>query len=343
MLLFKKPQTIGLDELEIQENKMFVRKNVDKLEANARVIVEETHTAVLIKDGKLQDTLSAGAYPLFDTKKVFFHNIKIGANTISLIYMSKTAEMKGKWGTPVPFDFRDPVADVPISVGASGEYGIRIYDPRQFYLNVIGAIKDCTVEALAARLRERIVNEIKPALAKQMIEKKLSYYNLAENTKDVSDGILPVFQDMLRREYGLDMTYFLISNIMIKPEDKKKIEAVLEKRKEKLETRDDYRWWVAEYERLADRQFEREKLMRELESQDYAKYLKVCEVVGWKGDGQKGKGGMFCTHCGAPYTATDKFCGKCGHKVGDWKVVCPSCGHENSSGNQFCASCGKKL
>ena len=338
MLLFKKPQIIGLDELEIQENKMFVRKNVDKLEASACVIVEETHTAILIKDGKLQDTLSAGRHPLFDQKRGFFCNV-----TVSLIYMSKTAEMEGKWGTPVPFDFRDPVADVPISVGASGEYGIRIYDPRQFYLNVIGAIKDCTVQALAARLRERIISEIKPALAKIMTEKRLSYYNLTENIKEVSEWLLPVFREMLQREYGLDMTYFLISNVKIKSEDKEKIEEVLEKRKEKLETRDDYSWWVAEYERLADRQFEREKLMRELESQDYAKYLKVCEVVGWKEDGRRGKGGMFCTNCGAPYTAADKFCGKCGHKVGEWKVVCPSCGHENPSSNQFCASCGKKL
>lgn len=342
--MFKKPQIIGLDELEIQANKMFVRKNVDKMEPSACVVVEETHAAILIKDGKMQETLSAGSYPLFDKKKGFFRDVKVGANTVSLIYMSKTAELKGRWGTPVPFDFRDPVADVPIGVGASGEYGIRIYDPRQFYLTFIGADKDCTVEDLAARLRERVINEIKPALAKQMIDRRLSYYNLAENAKEVGDGILPVLRDMMRRDYGLDMTYFLISNIMIKPEDKQKIEAVLEKRKAKLEERDDYRWWVAEYERLEDRTFEREKLMRELAAIDYEKYLEVCKVVGWKPDARvSAQGGMFCPNCGAPYLSTDKFCGKCGHKVGEWKVTCPACGKENAAGNAFCSFCGKKL
>ena len=341
--MFKKPQKIGLDELEIQANKMFVRKNVDDMDVSATVVVEETHTAIIIKDGKMQETLSAGRYPLFDKKKGFFGISRRGDETVSIIYMSKTAELKGRWGTPAPFDFRDPVADIPISVGASGEFGVKIYDPRQFYLTYIGANKDCTVEDLAVRLRERVVNEIKPTLAKQMAEKRLSYYNLAEHTKEVADGIYPVLRDMVRRDYGLDMTYFLISNTMIKGEDKARIESIIEKRKEKLEERDDYRWWVAEYERLEDRAFEREKLMRELAAIDYEKYLEVCKIVGWKGEKKESKGGMFCPNCGAPYHSADKFCGKCGHKVGDWKVTCPKCGKENDSGSAFCSACGTKL
>lgn len=97
-------------------------------------------------------------------------------------------------------------------------------------------------------------------------------------------------------------------------------------------------------ERLEDRTFEREKLMRELAAIDYEKYLEVCKVVGWKPDAKvSAQGGMFCPNCGAPYLSTDKFCGKCGHKVGEWKVTCPACGKENVAGNAFCSFCGKKL
>lgn len=340
----KEPQKIGLDALEIQENKMFVRKNVDALEDSACVVVEDTHTAILIKDGKMQETLPSGKHPLFEKKKGLFGFTHRTGETVSVIYMSKTASLKGLWGTPTQFDFRDPVADVPIKVGVSGEYGINIYDPRQFYLKYIGAHKDCTVESLAADMRERIINEIKPTLAKVMTEKKLSYYNLTEHVKEVATGILPVLQEMLRNDYGLDMKYFLIANVKISEEDKAKVERIIEKRKEKLEERDDYRWWVAEYERLEDRAFEREKLMRELEAIDYGKYLEVCKIVGWKPEGDGAvAGGRFCPNCGAPYGPNDKFCGKCGHKVGSWKVTCPKCGKENDSGNAFCSSCGAKL
>lgn len=346
----KKTQKIGLDELEIKDNKMFVRKNVDEMDVSAQVIVEDTHSAILIKDGKMQETLSAGAYPLFDKKRGLFKDYKVGSFTVSLIYMSKTAEMKGRWGTPTPFDFRDPIVDLPITIGASGEYGVRIYDPRQFYLTYIGANKDCTVEDFAARVRERLISIIKPAIAKQITEKKLSYYDLVNSTEDIANAVLPVLQEMFRKEYGLDITYFIISSIVIKPEDKRKIEEALQKVRDKKEAeeelrrqKEDYKWWVAEYERLEDRKFEREKLMRELEARDYEKYLEVCKIVGWKGSADTKNGGMFCTNCGAPYTAGDKFCGKCGHKVGDWKVTCPKCGHENPSGNTFCSSCGQKL
>ena len=64
----KKEMIIGLDELEVTNNDLFIRKSCTDLDKNAQVIVEETHCAILIKDGEMIDTLYGGKYPIFDKK-----------------------------------------------------------------------------------------------------------------------------------------------------------------------------------------------------------------------------------------------------------------------------------
>ena len=55
----KKEMIIGLDELEATNNDLFIRKSCTDLDKNAQVIVEETHCAIMIKDGEMTDTVSS--------------------------------------------------------------------------------------------------------------------------------------------------------------------------------------------------------------------------------------------------------------------------------------------
>ena len=68
----KEIKIIGLDELELTNDDIFVRKPVNDYSKDDVVIVAETHCAMLLKDGKLQDTLAPGRYPLFELEKKFF-------------------------------------------------------------------------------------------------------------------------------------------------------------------------------------------------------------------------------------------------------------------------------
>lgn len=337
----KQVQIIGLNDLELTNNDIFVRKTVDEMDVDSRVIVFETHNAILLKNGVLQDTLSAGDYPLFDKKVGLFSNTKIGSFTIDLIYVSKTAELKVFWGTPNPFDFRDPVTRIPVKVGASGEFGVKVANPRQLYCELIGAQKEFSIDDLKERLRGRLLNEIEPVISRYMRENALSYSEITEHKQELAKSVLPSIQSMFEDSYGLKVTYFIISNIVISDEDKRRIEDELNRVKAKAEDRDDYKWWVEEYERLADKKYEREKLMKDLEREDYAKYLDVCKLVGWNGADKSG--GKFCTKCGAPCSDGDAFCSKCGNKLGADKSVCLKCGKEVQPGSAFCPGCGTKL
>lgn len=346
----KEVKKIGLNELELTNDDIFVRKSVNGFEKDDVVIVHETHSAMLLKDGKLQDTLEAGRYPLFELSKKFFGLVKEKTDTdVELIYVSKTAELLVRWGTPTQFTFRDPVTDYAVRVGASGEFGVKVKDPVQLYKVLIGAKQEFSIDDLRTRLRGRMLNEIEPAIAKAMREKQLSYTEFTEHKQEIAGDIKPPLGKLFEMSYGLEITYFIISNVVINPEDAAKIEAELDRRKQEKKAkeqkeaeREDYKWWVAEYERVKDKEFGREMLMRELESKDKEKYLEVCKIVGWNGNGGV-SGKSFCPNCGHEYPAGARFCGNCGKPVGVWKVQCPHCGAENPSTNKFCGSCGKQI
>lgn len=153
----KEIKKIGLNELELTNDDIFVRKTVTDFGKDDVVIVHGTHSAMLLKDGKLQDTLEAGRYPLFEIQKKFFGLVKEKTDTeVDLIYVSKTAELPVRWGTPMQFTFRDPLTGIPARVGASGEFGVKVKDPVMLYKVLIGASREFSVEDLRNRLRARM-------------------------------------------------------------------------------------------------------------------------------------------------------------------------------------------
>ncbi len=288
----KKVQLIGLNELELTNNDLFVRKAVDHLDADARVIVYETHCAILLKDGVLQDTLTAGDYPLFDKKRGLFKDHKIGSFTVELIYVSKTAELQVFWGTPTPFELRDPLTDIPFRLGASGEFGVRVADPRKFYLKLIGADAHYTVDMLKQRLRGRMLGEIEPAIARAVKEQSLSYSELAEHKQALAEDLLPAVRKLFADGYGLEVTYFLIGNIVINEGAKYRIDA------ERARLR-------------AVKEQEANKLVCPQCGAPCTARDKFCAKCGAKLAPQK----VFCTECGKENVPGSAFCSSCGHKL----------------------------
>ena len=55
-----------------------------------------------------------------------------------------------------------------------------------------------------------------------------------------------------------------------------------------------------------------------------------------------GKGGKFCSNCGAPVSADVKFCPECGARQSAQKI-CPKCGAEVKATAKFCPECGAKV
>lgn len=307
----KKEMIIGLDELEATNNDLFIRKSCTDLDKNAQVIVEETHCAIMIKDGEMIDTLSAGKYPIFDKKDK-------GVSRVDIIYMSKTAKLKANWGTLNKLVLRDVLTDLPMEVGANGEYEVQIKDPRKFYLELVGADKNFTLDKLKERLQGRILSEIEPVVAKVVREQNVAYYDLAEKKNVIAKEVFETIAKMFEKDYGISLYSFVISKIFVANENIEKIENELKNRREEKTAKE----LAEEVERLGDKEFDREVLLKQLEDANYDKYLEVCKLIGCeprpkaeREEAEQVDGNKFCNECGEACNSSDKFCSKCGNKL----------------------------
>lgn len=319
-------------------DELFVKKSTDGLDPDAKVVVPETHNAILLKDGQMMDTLNSGSHSIFDPKSKKTQNI-----LVEVIFMSKTAKLKVNWGTKTQFSFRDTETDVPIKVGAHGEFEVQICNPRKAYLELIGAQKQFDINQLKERLAMRMMSKVEPAIVRAMREKSLTYDRLSEHKDEIAQSVLPELSKMFEEDYGLKMFSFTLASVMIADEYVKAIETAKREKREREEEEAKLRAEKIEAEARDDKNWEKEKFLRELEKNDYEKYLEVCKAIGWEPKGGARGAGRFCPNCGHSYEAGDKFCPGCGKQVGNTVKICPSCKKENAASANFCSGCGAKL
>ena len=200
---------------EGDNTELFKRISADGLEPDARIVVPETHNAIFIKDGILMDTLQSGSYEIFEEKS----KRKCKNVSVEVIYLSKTARLKVMWGTKTRFSFRDPETDVPVKVGAHGEFEVQISNPRKAYMVLIGAEDEYTVQDLKERLATRMLSKVEPAIAGAMRSGGLTFDRMSEHKDEIAQSVLPVLSKMFEEDYGLKMFSFTIASVVISDED----------------------------------------------------------------------------------------------------------------------------
>ena len=205
---------VQIIKYEGDNTELFKRICANGLEPDAKLVVPETHNAILIKDGVLMDTLNSGSYDIFEEKSKKCRNV-----SVEVIFLSKTARLKVMWGTKTRFDFRDPETDVPVKVGAHGEFEVQISNPRKAYMVLIGAEDGFTVQDLKERLSVRMMSKVEPAMARAMREGGISFDRISENKDVIAAAVLPELQKMFDEDYGLKVFSFTIASVVISDED----------------------------------------------------------------------------------------------------------------------------
>lgn len=264
-------------------SELFVRQSADNLHAKAQVVVPETHTALLIKDGVVSEALSSGRHDIFDTENGIFR-LKKDSDCVAVdfVFVSKTVKVQMLWGTSTPIKTRDPLTGVAISIGVSGELEFRVKTPKQFYLELVGADAEYSVDKLKKRIAARMMSAIEPAIAKAMGEQKISYTEFSMHKADIANEIKPKLGKMFSDEYGLELCSLTITGTIISDADVMAIER----------------------------------------ARDGLSKGKICFNCGAECDndakfcGQCGASLLdeFCPNCGTKLSPSDKFCPECGKK-----------------------------
>lgn len=348
--------------VEQANEKLFNRVYGDVVNPECKLVVEPTHYCVLIKNGAVQDIRSGGEYPIFPNlkKKLFGGYKKPDPVAIDVIFMSKTLHSVLKWGTAKPMAVRDTYTDVPCHLRAYGEIEFAMLDPMKFYLEIVGSDKSYKMEDLKKRIINNILFHLEPAMAKAINRKGLSYDRLDEEKLEISENVTPEIGKIMADKYGISLIQLSIQSMTIDDEDIEEIEAVRREKADEIKNKRDAKELAAELERLDDKAWQREILLKEIEHADKAKFYEVLKIIG-ESEGKTTRGEKrgapvveedeVCPECGTPVDPNSKFCPTCGTRYMKKKapkgqgasIKCPNCGAEVPAGSKFCPECGEKV
>lgn len=345
----KKPQIIKFEQnhcnASVNDNSvLFVRITDEIRDKNAMIEIPKSHNAYIIKGGSDSRFYAEGPVSVFDDKKEVKEWKK--GFSVDVVYMPKDTSVLINWGTPNKVKYRDEASNKVINVGSRGQFGITITNHEQFFRKVVGVRKEFDLADFRKRFSAAVVNEFADCFLSVVQEAKLTYDQFDANRKSIGEAVGKILSVKFEQDWGLALVDFIIEWFEISQEDMDAVEdAAAEARKQKK-----LQEYLAELERLDDKQWEREKYLRQLELQDRNAYYEVLKVIGHAPvPGASGIGGgvkaasSFCPHCGQTIKGGDTFCSKCGKRVVKETVVCPNCGKSNDGDATFCVTCGHKL
>ncbi|HRE40258.1 MAG TPA: SPFH domain-containing protein [Ignavibacteria bacterium] len=188
-----------------------------------QLIVQDAQTAVFYRDGKALDVFQAGRHTLTT------ENIPLLTKLISLpfggtspfqaqiyfVSMKKFIDLK--WGTKSPINFRDSELNY-VQLRASGKFSLRVKDPKQFIMEIVGTQGLYTTNEIEDYLRDAIVSRLNTVLGqnlKTIFELGQFYPQIEQGTKaEISD----FFNSM-----GIELTDLIIAGIVPPEEVQEKI------------------------------------------------------------------------------------------------------------------------
>lgn len=188
------------------------------------LIVHESQVAVFFKNGQVADIFDkAGRYVLKTENIPVLRKIMElptgGESTFHCeVYFVTMVECMGmKWGTRNQFQFVDPIYNVPMTIGASGEMSLRIQEPVKFLKRLIGTERELTPEKLVDYFRGIVTGKISSYLAREITKQQLSIFTVDSQLDILSDSLKDDLQEIFS-DYGVELVQFIINHV-VKPED----------------------------------------------------------------------------------------------------------------------------
>ena len=232
----KKEGVISVVKYEGGDNILVWKHPVEDFNMGSQLIVHESQEAIFFRDGKALDLFGSGRYTLSTQYLPGLENLyKLPTNTTeyfhSEVYFINTAVIMGiKWGTDSKVRVLDPATGIPLELGASGEFNIKVTDARKLLLKVVGTTGGLTsndvieetggvdIKAMSGKFRALIMNKVKSILARSIRENAISILEI-DGQLDVLSTYIQEQINIDLQEYGLHLPGFFITTILTPDDD----------------------------------------------------------------------------------------------------------------------------
>mgnify|MGYP000241008443 CR=1 FL=1 len=187
-------------------------ENGDEIKNASKLIVGPGQGCIFVYEGKVQAiiedegliNLKTANIPFWTTIKKFMQFFE-SEHKVGIYFYKKSKILDQKWGTSSPIKYDDPKYKFPVGLRAYGNYSYRIYDPKNFFVNVVGSQTDFYIDDFRSVMSARIIHPISDYLA----ESQYSYAEIDSNREEIAQGI-SIKLSMAFRKLGFDITDFRV-------------------------------------------------------------------------------------------------------------------------------------
>jgi len=187
-------------------------ENGDEIKNASKLIVGPGQGCIFVYEGKVQSVieeeclinLETANIPFWTTIKKFMQLFE-SEHKVAIYFYKKNKVLNQKWGTTSVIKYDDPKYKFPVGLKAYGNYSYQIYQPKEFFVNVVGSHTNFFVEDFRIVMSARIIHPITDYLA----ECKYSYAEIDANREEIARGI-SIKLSMAFRKLGFDITDFRI-------------------------------------------------------------------------------------------------------------------------------------
>lgn len=192
--------------------------NDREIKNGAKLIVRDSQQAMLMSEGQLAGTFTAGTHTLSTRNIPLLTRLKgwkYGFESpfkIDVYFFSVKQFVNLKWGTPSPIILRDPQFG-QVRIKAFGTYNMRITNVNRFFQEYIGNRALLAMGEFEKKLRDFIAPKFGEALALSNI----AMLDISQNLSVLNGRIQPLIQPYFE-DFGLEITQFTVTAVNL-PEE----------------------------------------------------------------------------------------------------------------------------
>ncbi len=202
--------------------------NGDEIKKASKLLVGPGQGCIFVYEGKIKSiideecliNLKTDNVPFWTTIKKFMQFFE-SEHKVGIYFYKKNKILNQKWGTTSSIKYDDPKYKFPVGLKAYGNYSYRIYDPKDFFVNVVGSHTEFYIEDFRSVMSARILHPISDYLA----ESKYSYADIDANREEIARGI-SIKLSIAFRKIGFDITDFRIEGTDFDEETLKRINRI---------------------------------------------------------------------------------------------------------------------
>ena len=195
----------------------------DEIKNGAKLTVRETQMAVFMNEGQIADVFGPGMHTLTTQNLPVLSTLrgwKYGFDSpfkVDIFFVSTKQFIDQKWGTKNPVTVSDPRFGF-IELRAFGNFAYRVEDGGKFIKEIAGTQMVYKTDELEEQLKTMVVSKFTDAIGEGNIPIEKFAANMDELSKIGQDRLNEDF-----KEYGINITKFLVENVSMPEELKKEI------------------------------------------------------------------------------------------------------------------------